>query len=329
ENDEICDGLDNDCDGHLNENVMNYGAACASDDGLPAPGHGLCRTTGTFVCNGNHALACSAVKADCSTLAGGCTEVCDGLDNDCDGSVDETFNAKGANATHFVKPVVTKIASALWIYSYEASRPSATAVISGTGNGYWTSAPSGETLDKTVACSASGKIPWFNVSPQEVEQVCTAMGGAICTVSQWQSACTTNPPSGVTCRWGYNPRGSSCTATRNGSKFCNIAPYDFSGAADGDQDGLLPTASASLQNCWADWSGLLGNTGSSAKISDVTGNVREITKEATNVYRLMGGGFSGDSEDGSECGFTFYGVDQFFKYFDTGFRCCFTSDPTL
>ena len=49
---EICDALDNNCDGRLNENVPNFGQPCASDDGLPAPGHGLCRTTGTCVCTG-------------------------------------------------------------------------------------------------------------------------------------------------------------------------------------------------------------------------------------------------------------------------------------
>ena len=27
--------------------------------------------------------------------------------------------------------------------------------------------------------------------------------------------------------------------------------------------------------------------------------------------------------------FDFYSVDQTFKFFDTGFRCCFTQDPTL
>ena len=37
---EVCDTLDNDCDGPLNENAPNYGQPCASDDGLPPPGHG-------------------------------------------------------------------------------------------------------------------------------------------------------------------------------------------------------------------------------------------------------------------------------------------------
>ena len=326
---EICDTLDNNCNGLLNENVPNYGKPCASDDGLPPPGHGACRTTGTFVCNGANAVACSATKADCAGLPGGCTELCDGIDNDCDGVVDETFNAKGSNAANFVKPTVTKIAASLWTYTYEASRPSSTSQAPGTGNGFWTSAPAGLTLDKTPACSVPNKIPWFNVTPLEVEQVCTQMGGAVCTRAQYQTACKPN----AACTFGYNPRGaagSACATGFTATKYCNLGlSFDFNGGVAGDQDGLLPTGSNLLQNCWADWSALQGNIATNNKLFDLTGNLREITKEAANQYKLMGGAFNTQSESGASCNFTFYTVDQNFKFLDTGYRCCFTSDPTL
>ncbi|MEZ4296407.1 MAG: MopE-related protein [Polyangiaceae bacterium] len=325
-NDEICDALDNDCDGIVNENVANWNKPCASDDGLPPPGDGACRTTGTFVCSGPSATTCSAVKASCNSLPGGCTEVCDGVDNDCDGLVDEGYNTKGSNAANFVKPVVTKIAASLWIYTYEASRPTATSTVPGNGNGFWTSAPTGQTIDKTRACSAPGKIPWFNVTPQEVEQTCTAMGGAVCTTAQWQTACKPN----AACKWGYNPRGAQCAASFTATKYCNLGPtYDFDLGTAGDQDGLLPTGSGLLQNCWADWSNLQSNTTATNKLLDLTGNLREVVKQAAGDYRLMGGAFNTGSEDGATCDFTFYSVTQDFKFFDTGFRCCFTTDPTL
>jgi Putative metal-binding motif len=339
-NDEVCDNLDNDCDGVLNENVANWNKPCASDDGLPPPGHGACKTTGTNVCNGPNAVQCSATKGDCALLPGGCTEQCDGLDNDCDGLVDETFNNKGSNAANFVKPVVTRVAAALWTYTYEASRPSATTVVPGTGNGFWTSAPAGQTLDKTPACSAANKIPWYNVTPREVEQTCAQMGGSICSTANFQTACQPN----AACTYGYNPRGaagSACATVSAAAKFCNLSPsYDFSPGTAGDQDGLLPTASNFLQNCWADWSGLQGNVVATNKLFDLTGNLREITKDSTPspcggmnqpacVYRIMGGAFNTDSEAGASCSFTFYATDQNYKFFDTGFRCCFTSDPTM
>ena len=43
----------------------------------------------------------------------------------------------------------------------------------------------------------------------------------------------------------------------------------------------------------------------------------------------MGGAFNTAAENGATCSFTFYSVVDTFKFFDTGFRCCFTSDPTL
>jgi uncharacterized protein (TIGR03382 family) len=327
---EVCDSVDNNCNGLLNENVARYGAPCASDDQSPLS-QGLCRTTGTFVCAGPRGVICSAVKADCNTLPGGCTELCDGLDNDCDGAVDEPYNSKGLNPTYFVKPAVTQVASNLWVYSVEASRPSATSIVPGTGNGYHCatcfngvpSAPGGVTIDATPACTASGKLPWGNVSGVEAEQVCQAAGGRLCTATEWQTMCA----AGSSCRWGYSPADASCTTSATASKFCNLAStYDFSTAA-GIQTGLLASASSKLMQCSADWSTQFGNGGARGSVYDVTGNLRELVKTSTG-YALMGGSFSSLSEDASACGETGFAVDGNYRQSDTGFRCCFSSDPT-
>jgi hypothetical protein len=71
---ELCDGLDNDCDGAVDDGNPEGGNGCLT--GQP----GQC-SAGLYVCSGGQ-LACQPVNPSSS-------EVCDGLDNDCDGSVDE------------------------------------------------------------------------------------------------------------------------------------------------------------------------------------------------------------------------------------------------
>ncbi|MCA9559413.1 MAG: hypothetical protein KC583_12710, partial [Myxococcales bacterium] len=74
--DEICNGVDDDCDGTVDEGDPGGGAAC--DTGRP----GRCRD-GVETCR-DGAVACVGVE-------GPREEVCDGADDDCDGQADETF----------------------------------------------------------------------------------------------------------------------------------------------------------------------------------------------------------------------------------------------
>jgi len=72
---EICDGLDNDCNGAIDDGVLpQVGDACGSSVGVCRPG--------TFACQGG-ALVCGNGAVNPSA------ESCNGMDDDCDNVVDD------------------------------------------------------------------------------------------------------------------------------------------------------------------------------------------------------------------------------------------------
>ncbi len=84
---EICDGLDNNCDGQTDEGFANLGTPCTR-------GQGVCQAAGVRVCAANGAsVVCDAVEGDPAD------ERCDNLDNDCDGDIDEDYGQKGRACT--------------------------------------------------------------------------------------------------------------------------------------------------------------------------------------------------------------------------------------
>jgi hypothetical protein len=74
---ERCDGLDNDCDGRVDEDYPALGQACEA-------GIGGCLSVGVVVCEGDGGGTLCTAKP-----ASEVPEVCDAVDNDCDGATDE------------------------------------------------------------------------------------------------------------------------------------------------------------------------------------------------------------------------------------------------
>ncbi len=85
--DELCDSLDNDCDGEVDEDATDGVTWYYDDD---ADGYGDPSTT-TISCEEPEEHVSDATDCDDldATVHPGADEVCDGLDNDCDGSTDE------------------------------------------------------------------------------------------------------------------------------------------------------------------------------------------------------------------------------------------------
>jgi hypothetical protein len=88
---EICDGIDNDCNGQVDEG-FNVGAACTN-------GVGACQAAGVIVCGpGGTGSFCNATPGTPSP------EICDGIDNDCNGQVDEGTQPSEATNLLFSNP---------------------------------------------------------------------------------------------------------------------------------------------------------------------------------------------------------------------------------
>jgi hypothetical protein len=268
-----CDDLDNDCNGKVDDLFPLRSSTCTA-------GTGACMTTGTRVCNATRdGLDCTAPVPPM-----GSPEVCNGIDDDCDGLVDNAAPDDWANIT--VGSATKKI------YRYEASRPDATAIATGT-------------MDHR-SCSSPNRQPWINVTYPEALAACTAAGARLCTEAEWQAACqvsTTSP-----CTWSEN---TACTVYRPG--VCNDLARDSDPTLQGIQTQVQPTGS--LPACYSDWGGV-------NRVYDLSGNVKEWTQARSPGINPLRGGAASNPKGGTTCTSNFTVADDTFLFTNVGFRCC-------
>ena len=199
-----CDGLDNDCNGRVDDPFPQVGTSCTNGE------IGACRRAGAYVCTADG----MGTRCDAPAGGGGSAELCNGVDDDCDGTLDE-----GASG-QWVAITGGGVSGTRWIMSYEASRPDATPASAGAMT--------------HRACSAAGRLPWTNVTHAQAQAACAAVGARLCTETEWRRGCETS--SG--CTWSYGSSCGSFSASR-----CNGNELDTSIGLPGDQDDVLATGS--------------------------------------------------------------------------------------
>jgi hypothetical protein len=160
----LCDGLDNDCDGKIDEGQPNLGQPC-HDNGI-----GACQSTGHFACDAANPNGPAICVIDHPGQAPS-DEVCDNIDNNCDGLIDNGSNGSG----NLIGQDWINLGNHTQMMQYEASRPDA----SGSDEG----------AVSTEVCAKPNVQPWTDVTYPQALAACQSIGATLCTEQQWHRTC--------------------------------------------------------------------------------------------------------------------------------------------
>lgn len=283
----LCDGIDNDCDGAVDDLWPELGNTC--DDGKL----GACADGGKMVCAPNKtSTMCDLSLPPNPTPGAGenSVELCNGIDDNCDGIID---NSSPSDPKRVLDDMVHVTHDALdfYIYKYEASRPDSNAAEGG--------------ISSTRACSKSAAQPWSHVTYAAAAAACAASGLRLCSAAEWQAACE-----GAAHR--TYPYGNSYVAAT-----CNGTNYDTMPGGGLDNNQL---ATGAMNMCV-----------SPDGTFDMSGNLKEWTNDMQgttgsppeNIYVLRGGSYE-SPELGLTCQTALSQASASTVLANVGFRCCST-----
>ncbi len=285
----LCDGADGDCDGSADD---GFGLGTECDNGEL----GACRVTGSVVCDSSDPSRTTCNLPDPSTWPTAQDEVCDGADNDCDGLVDEnswdndpskdTAGVQGYVVDDVV--AVTVSGHTVWVYTFEAARPTATGSSAGTGS-------------SSRACSKDTVVPWSYVTYKQAAQACARAGMRLCHADEWYEACNGTPGASA------YPYGDTYQPT-----YCNGKDQDPSA------DEVEPTGTQLA--CSSTGYGIEDLSGN---LREWTDDLVGQTSSGEDVYRVRGGSFI-DTSTGLRCDFETSAYPASALAEHVGFRCCTT-----